>query len=450
MTTASHTAAAPASDVRDLALADAGRVRTEWAERSMPVLRTIRDRFAREKPLNGMRVSACLHVTAETANLMTALVAGGADVALCASNPLSTQDDVAAHLARDTSVRVFAIKGEDNDTYYDHIRSVIAHRPHITMDDGADVVSALHMIALNRLDDLPGSVRKWVETLGSDDRQSLVTGVIGSTEETTTGVIRLKAMAADGVLKFPVIAVNDSDTKHLFDNRYGTGQSTIDGIIRATNLLLAGSTFVVAGYGWCGRGVAMRARGLGANVIVTEIDTVKALEAAMDGFRVMTMADASPIGDIFCTLTGNIHVLREEHFRAMKDGAVICNSGHFNVEIDLETLGKIAPERRMVRPMVEEFVVKGRRIMVLGEGRLINLAAAEGHPASVMDMSFANQALAAEHLLKHRASLDANVHRMPVALDAEIAAIKLTAMGAAVDVLTAEQRKYLASWDQGT
>jgi adenosylhomocysteinase len=306
------------------------------------------------------------------------------------------------------------------------------------------------MIALNRLDDLPGSVRKWVETLDAGDRQSLVSGVVGSTEETTTGVIRLRAMAADGVLRFPVIAVNDSDTKHLFDNRYGTGQSTIDGIIRATNLLLAGSTFVVAGYGWCGRGVAMRARGLGANVIVTEIDAVKALEAAMDGFRVMPMGAAAPLGDIFCTLTGNINVLREEHFRAMKDGAVVCNSGHFNVEIDLDTLARVATARRALRPFVEEFVLAGRRIVVLGEGRLINLASAEGHPASVMDMSFANQALAAEYLMKERRSLGNQVHRMPVALDADIAAIKLTAMGAAVDVLTEEQRKYLASWDQGT
>ena len=450
MTTASRTTTTDSSDVRDLALADAGRVRTEWAERSMPVLRQIRERFAKERQLAGIRVSACLHVTAETANLMATLVAGGADAALCASNPLSTQDDVAAHLARDLGVKVFAIKGEDNDTYYDHIRAVIAHRPAVTMDDGADVVGALHMIALNRLDDLPGSVRKWVESLGGDDRKALVGDVIGSTEETTTGVIRLKAMAADGVLRFPVIAVNDSDTKHLFDNRYGTGQSTIDGIIRATNLLLAGSTFVVAGYGWCGRGVAMRARGLGANVIVTEIDTVKALEAAMDGFRVMRMTDAAPIGDIFCTLTGNIHVLREEHFRVMKDSAVICNSGHFNVEIDLDALARIAGERRPLRQFVEEFVVRGRRLVVLGEGRLINLAAAEGHPASVMDMSFANQALAAEHLLKHRGTLNATVHRMPPALDADIAGIKLTSMAAAVDVLTDEQRRYLASWDQGT
>ena len=439
-----------ASDVKDVALADAGRIRTEWAERSMPVLRTIRDRFAKERPLAGIRVGACLHVTAETANLMSTLVAGGADVALCASNPLSTQDDVAAHLVRDLGVRVYAVKGEDNDRYYDHIRAVIAQRPQVTMDDGADVVGALHMIALDRLGDLPGSVRKWAEALSMDDRKKLVAGVIGSTEETTTGVIRLKAMAADGVLQFPVIAVNDSDTKHLFDNRYGTGQSTIDGIIRATNLLLAGSTFVVAGYGWCGRGVAMRARGLGANVIVTEINTVKALEAVMDGFRVMTMADAAPIGDIFCTLTGNIHVLREDHFRLMKDGAVICNSGHFNVEIDLDAMPRIAKERRALRPFVDEFVVNGRRLVVLGEGRLINLAAAEGHPASVMDMSFANQALAAEYLLKQRASLGKSVHRMPEALDAEIAGIKLRAMSAAVDVLTDEQRKYLASWDQGT
>ena len=451
MATTTTTTAGATYDVRDLALADEGRQRAEWAERSMQVLRQIRERFAREKPLAGKRVSACLHVTSETANLMITLKAGGADVALCASNPLSTQDDIAAHLVRDHGIKVFAIKGEDNDTYYEHIRAAIAHGPEITMDDGADVVGAIHMIALGRLDDLPVAVRRWVETLSPAERKALLARVIGSTEETTTGVIRLKAMAKDGVLQFPVISVNDSLTKHLFDNRYGTGQSTVDGIIRATNLLLAGSTFVVAGYGWCGRGVAMRARGLGANVIVTEIDPLKALEATMDGFRVMSMADAAPVGDIFCTLTGNIDVLRAEHFQAMKDGAVICNSGHFNVEIDIPALARLAGgTSRPVRAFVEEYVVNGRRIFLLGEGRLINLAAAEGHPASVMDMSFANQSLGAEYLVKQGAALSRDVHRVPDAIDREIARLKLAAMGSRVDVLTAAQEKYLASWDMGT
>lgn len=439
------------SDVKDLSLADQGLRRTEWAERSMPVLRQIRDRFATERPLAGKKVAACLHVTSETANLMVTLKAGGADIALCASNPLSTQDDVAAHLVRDHGIKVFAIKGENEQTYYEHVRDAIAHEADITMDDGADVVSALHMIALNRLDDLAAPVREWVETLDADKRKALLGKVIGSTEETTTGVIRLKAMAKDGILRFPVISVNDSFTKHLFDNRYGTGQSTIDGIIRATNILLAGSTMVVAGYGWCGRGVAMRARGAGANVVVTEIDPLKALEALMDGFRVMTMEEAAPIGDVFCTLTGNLHVIRSEHFRAMKDGAVVCNSGHFNVELDLESLAVLAGgNRRPVRDFVEEFIVAGKRVFVLGEGRLINLASAEGHPASVMDMSFANQSLGAEYLVDKGGSLAKDVHRVPEALDREIARLKLAAMGAHVDILTDEQRKYLASWDMGT
>jgi adenosylhomocysteinase len=446
------TATAPgaASDVKDLALADEGRRRTEWAERSMPVLRQIRERFAREQPLAGRRLSACLHVTTETANLAVALQAGGADVALCASNPLSTQDDVAAHLVRDHGIKVFAIKGEDHATYYDHIRAALAHRPDVTMDDGADLVGALHMIALNRLDDLAPPVRRWVETLGPADRQALVRGVIGSTEETTTGVIRLKAMAKDGVLQFPVIAVNDSDTKHLFDNRYGTGQSTLDGILRATNLLIAGSTVVVAGYGWCGRGFALRARGAGANVIVTEIDPLKALEAQMDGYRVAPMADAAPLGDIFVTLTGNVNVVRLEHMRLMKDGAVIANSGHFNVEIDLEGLGRAAQGPTRVRESVEEWRLDGKRLFVLAEGRLVNLAAAEGHPASVMDMSFANQALAAEYVVQRATTLGRDVHRIPADLDREIARLKLAAMGVRVDVLTPEQQRYLASWDQGT
>ena len=446
------TATAPhaASDVKDLSLADAGRRRTEWAERSMPVLRQLRERFAKDKPLAGRRLSACLHVTTETANLAVTLQAGGADVALCASNPLSTQDDVAAHLVRDHGIKVYAIKGEDHTTYYEHIRAALAHRPDITMDDGADLVSALHMVALNRLDDLAPPVRRWVETLSPADRTALVRGVTGSTEETTTGVIRLKAMAKDGVLAFPVIAVNDSDTKHLFDNRYGTGQSTLDGILRATNLLIAGSTVVVAGYGWCGRGFAQRARGAGANVIVTEIDPMKALEAQMDGFRVATMAEAAPVGDIFVTLTGNLHVVRLEHMRLMKDGAVIANSGHFNVEIDLEGLAREAQGPTPLRDNVDEWRLGAKRICVLAEGRLVNLAAAEGHPASVMDMSFANQALAAEYVVQHAAELTKDVHRIPAAIDREIARLKLAAMGIAIDTLTPEQQRYLASWDQGT
>ena len=437
-------------DVKDLALAEEGKRRTEWAERSMPVLRQIRARFAKEQPLKGIKLSACLHVTTETANLMITLRAAGAEIALCASNPLSTQDDVAAHLVRDHGVRVFAIKGEDHKTYYTHIAQALAFGPQMTQDDGADLVGALHMISLNRLDDLAPPIRQWVESMSQSERKALVSGVRGSTEETTTGVIRLKAMAKEGILQFPIIAVNDSNTKHMFDNRYGTGQSTLDGVVRATNLLLAGSTVVVVGYGWCGRGVASRARGAGAHVIVTEIDPLPALEARMDGFEVMTMADAAPLGDLFITLTGNLHVIRPEHFSAMKDGAIVCNSGHFNVELDLEGLAGIATARRYVREMVEEFVVKGRRVMVLGEGRLINLAAAEGHPASVMDMSFANQALAAEVLAKDAGKMTKAVHRLPIAVDQEIARLKLQAMGVSIDTLTPEQVKYLASWDAGT
>ncbi len=437
-------------DVKDLTLADEGKRRTEWSERSMPVLRQIRARFAKEQPLKGIKLSACLHVTTETANLMITLRAAGAEIALCASNPLSTQDDVAAHLVRDHGVRVFAIKGEDHKTYYTHIAQALAFGPQMTQDDGADLVGALHMISLNRLDDLAPPIRQWVESLSQAERKDLVSAVRGSTEETTTGVIRLKAMAKEGILQFPIIAVNDSNTKHMFDNRYGTGQSTLDGVVRATNLLLAGSTVVVAGYGWCGRGVASRARGAGAHVIVTEIDPLPALEARMDGFEVMTMAEAAPAGDLFITLTGNLHVIRPEHFSAMKDGAIVCNSGHFNVELDLEGLAGIATARRLVREMVEEFVVKGRRIMVLGDGRLINLAAAEGHPASVMDMSFANQALAAEVLAKDAGKMTKAVHRLPIAVDQEIARLKLQAMGVSIDTLTPEQVKYLASWDAGT
>jgi adenosylhomocysteinase len=437
-------------DVKDIALADEGRRRTEWSERSMPVLRQIRARFAKEQPLKGMKMSCCLHVTTETANLMSTLRAAGAEIALCASNPLSTQDDVAAHLVRHHGVHVFAIKGEDNDTYYTHIAQALAFAPDMTQDDGADLVGSLHMIALNRLDDLAPPIRRWVETLSAAERKELVSRIRGSTEETTTGVIRLKAMAKEGILQFPIIAVNDSNTKHMFDNRYGTGQSTLDGIVRATNMLLAGSTVVVAGYGWCGRGVSMRARGAGASVIVTEIDPLAALEARMDGFDVRSMADAAPLGDLFVTLTGNVNVVRPEHFSAMKDGAIVCNSGHFNVELDLEGLAKISSERRQVRNMVEEFVVKGRRIMVLGEGRLINLAAAEGHPASVMDMSFANQALAAEVIARESGTLTRAVHRLPASVDQEIARLKLQSMGIRIDSLTPEQQKYLASWDAGT
>ena len=444
------TAKQDAYDVKDLALADEGRRRVEWAERSMPVLRLIRERFAKERPLQGRRLSACLHVTSETANLAITLKAGGADVALCASNPLSTQDDAAAHLVRDHGIAVYAIKGEDHETYYEHMRAALAHRPVVTMDDGADLVGSLHMIALKRLDDLAPPIRRWVEGLSKDERAALLAGVVGSTEETTTGVIRLKAMAKDGILQFPVIAVNDSDTKHLFDNRYGTGQSTVDGIIRATNLLLAGATVVVAGYGWCGRGVAGKLRGAGANVIVTEIDPVKALEAQMDGFRVMPMAEDAPLGDVFVTLTGDINVIRVEHMRRMKDGAVVANSGHFNVEIDLEGLKKAAKGPREVRAFVDEWMLDGKRVHILAEGRLINLAAAEGHPASVMDMSFANQALGAEYLLGQGKALSKDVHRVPAAMDKEIARLKLVAMGIGIDVLTPEQQRYLASWDLGT
>ncbi len=439
-------------DVADLTLAQEGRRRVEWADRSMQVLTKIRERFGRERPLEGVRVSACLHVTTETANLMRTLQAGGADVVLCASNPLSTQDNVAAYLVEECGISVYAVRGEDNDQYYDHIRAALAHRPTVTMDDGADLVSALHMIALDRLEDVTPTLRKWVSGMSAEKRTDLVSGVLGSTEETTTGIIRLRAMAADGVLQFPVMAVNDSLTKHLFDNRYGTGQSTLDGVIRATNMLLAGSTVVVAGYGWCGRGVALRARGAGAKVIVTEVEPVAAIEASMDGFEVAPMSDAAPMGDLFLTLTGNTSVIREEHFRAMKDGAIIANSGHFDVEIDIGRLREIADDdAREVRPEAVEYVVDGRRIVLLAEGRLINLAAAEGHPAAVMDMSFANQALAAEYLLSDEGrALTPEVHRVPAEMDREIARLKLMAMGVGIDTLTEEQKHYLSSWDVGT
>jgi adenosylhomocysteinase len=414
--------------VKNLDLADQGRKRIEWANQSMPVLQTIRKDFIKNQPLKGIRVAACLHVTTETANLMIALRDGGADVALCASNPLSTQDDVAASLARDFNIQTYAIKGEDNDSYYSHILAAIDHKPHLTMDDGCDLVHLLHT-----------------------KRQDVLEGVIAGTEETTTGVIRLRAMAKDGVLRYPVVAVNDALTKHLFDNRYGTGQSTIDGVIRCTNVLLAGSKFVVAGYGWCGRGLAMRARGMGAEVIVTEIDPTKALEAVMDGYRVMTMIEAAKLGDVFVTVTGNKSVIRQEHFEVMKNGAIIANSGHFNVEIDIPALERVASSKRATREFVDEYAMRdGRKIYLLGEGRLINLAAAEGHPASVMDMSFANQALSAEYLIKNHASLEKKVYSVPQELDKRVARLKLDAMSIGIDRLSSEQEEYLASWSEGT
>ena len=415
-------------DVKDIKAAREGALRIEWANQNMPVLNRIQKRFKKDKPLKGIRIAACLHVTTETASLMKTLKAGGANVALCASNPLSTQDDVAASLAENDKIPVYAIKGENHKTYYSHNNAVLDTRPQFTMDDGADLVSVLHT-----------------------KRTQLIAGVLGGTEETTTGIIRLRSMAADGVLQYPIIAVNDAQTKHLFDNRYGTGQSTIDGMIRATNRLVAGSRFVVCGYGWCGRGLAMRARGMGANVIVTEVDPLPALEAVMDGFTVLPIRSAARIGDFFCTLTGDINVIRKEHFQIMKDGAMVANSGHFNVELDLDGLKQIAKSRRIIRPFVEEFVLKnGRRINVLADGRLINLAAAEGHPSSVMDMSFANQALSLEYMVKLKKPLEKDVYPVPQRIDKMIAKEKLAAMGVTIDRLTAEQKQYLASWQLGT
>ncbi len=439
-------------DVKDLNQAEGGRRRMDWAEREMPVLRSIRERFKKEKPLKGLRVSACLHVTTETANLMVALQDGGADIVITASNPLSTQDDVAAALVNQFEIPTYAIKGEDNVTYYKHIRAALEHKPHMTMDDGADLVSSLFFIEMGRFEKLEPSLAGWAKGLSDKERKELLAGVIGGTEETTTGVIRLKAMEADNILKFPIIAVNDALTKHLFDNRYGTGQSTIDGIIRATNVLLAGKVFVVAGYGWCGRGLASRARGMGARVVVTEIDPMKALEAVMDGYEVMTMLEASKIGDIYCTVTGDINVLDGKHFEAMKDGAIVANSGHFNVEINIPALAKMCKDKPiLVRPFVEQYLTKdGRKINILGEGRLINLAAAEGHPASVMDMSFANQALSAEYMAKNADKLEKKVYSVPDDIDKEIARLKLEAMGIKIDLLTDEQLKYLSSWEEGT
>ena len=415
-------------EVKDLSLAPQGRQRIEWAGREMPVLRQIRDRFAQEKPFEGLRLVACCHVTTETAHLAIALKAGGADAILIASNPLSTQDDVAASLVADHGISVYAQKGEDNDTYHRHVQIALDHRPNIIIDDGSDVVATL-----------------------IQQRQHQIADLIGTTEETTTGIVRLQAMLKDGVLTFPAMNVNDADTKHFFDNRYGTGQSTLDGIIRATNILLAGKTLVVAGYGWCGKGTAMRARGLGSNVIVTEIDPIKAIEAVMDGFRVMPMAEAAPLGDIFVTVTGNKHVIRAEHFEAMKDGAIVCNSGHFDIEIDLKSLGAKATEVKDVRNFTQEYRLQnGKSVVVLGEGRLVNLAAAEGHPSAVMDMSFANQALACEYLVKNKGSLAPGIHSIPTEVDREIARLKLQAMGVQIDTLTPEQIEYINSWTAGT
>ena len=415
-------------DIKDLNLASQGRLKIEWAARFMPVLKSIKKQFAKEKPLRGLRLSACLHVTTETANLMETLKAGGAEVSLCASNPLSTQDDAAAAMVKDFGIPVFAIKGEDHKTYYRHLNQALDHKPQITMDDGADLVSTLH-----------------------SRRRALIREIIGGTEETTTGVIRLRSMAAKGVLAYPIIAVNDANTKHLFDNRYGTGQSTVDGILRSTNILLAGLHFVVAGYGWCGRGVAMRAKGAGAKVVICEVDPLRALEAVMDGFEVMPLEAAAPIGDVFVTVTGDKTVITRRHFVRMKDGAIVANSGHFNVEIDIPALASLARRKRKIREFVEEFELRnGRKIYLLGEGRLINLAAAEGHPAMVMDMSFANQALSALFLSRKGKSLDKNVYGVPREIDEQIARLKLRSMGIRIDRLTAEQKKYLAAWEEGT
>lgn len=415
-------------EVKDLSLASLGKQRIEWAGREMPVLRQIQERFAQEKPFAGIRLIACCHVTTETAHLAIALKNGGADALLIASNPLSTQDDVAASLVVDYGIPVFAIKGEDNETYHRHVQIALDHKPNIIIDDGSDVTATL-----------------------VQERQHQLSDIIGTTEETTTGIVRLRAMFRDGVLSFPAMNVNDADTKHFFDNRYGTGQSTLDGIIRATNVLLAGKTIVVAGYGWCGKGVAQRGRGLGANVIVTEIDPTKAIEAVMDGFRVMPMAEAAPLGDLFITVTGNKHVIRAEHFDVMKDGAMVCNSGHFDIEIDLKSLGVNASEIREARKFTQEYRLKsGKSIVVLGEGRLVNLAAAEGHPSAVMDMSFANQALACEYLVKNKGNLESGIHSIPVEIDKEIARLKLQAMGISIDSLTTDQVEYMNSWTSGT
>jgi len=439
-------------DIKDSKLAPQGKKRILWADRDMPVLARIRERFEKEKPLEGLRLSACLHVTAETANLARTLKAGGADLVLVASNPLSTQDDVAASLVQDFGVAVFAIREENNETYYRHMVAALEHEPQVTMDDGADLVSAMIFVALERLDDVHPQVRAWAQKLPPAERQRLISQVIGSMEETTTGVNRLRAMEKDGVLKFPVIAVNDAQTKHFFDNRYGTGQSTLDGIIRATNLLLAGRKVVVCGYGWCGKGVALRARGLGSRVIVTEVDPIRALEAAMDGFDVLPMVRAAVVGDIFITVTGNSGIIRREHFVQMRDGAVVCNSGHFDVEVELPALKEESSEvTANVRSHVDEYRLRnGRRIYVLGQGRLVNLAAAEGHPPSVMDMSFATQALATEYCVQNKGKLAAQVHAVPREIEEFVSRHKLASMGIEIDQLTAEQKRYMSGWEQGT
>jgi adenosylhomocysteinase len=445
-------ATATRSDIAKPELADKGKKRILWADQDMPVLQEIRARFEKDKPLNGLRMSACLHVTAETANLARTLKAGGADLVLIASNPLSTQDDVAASLVRDFGITVCAIHGEDGNSYYKHVAMALEHEPQVTMDDGADLVSSMIFVALNRLDDVHPMVREWASKIPVEARASKFANVIGSMEETTTGVIRLRAMEKDGVLKFPVIAVNDAETKHFFDNRYGTGQSTIDGIIRATNMLIAGKKVVVSGYGWCGKGVALRARGLGATVIVTEVNPVRALEAAMDGFLVMPMAEAVKVGDLFITVTGNKHIIGKDHFAQMKDGAFVCNSGHFDIEIDLVALKEqTAQHTPDVRHEVDEYKLKnGKRIYVIGSGRLVNLAAAEGHPASVMDMSFATQALATEFCVKNKGKLPNKVLEVPREIEEYIATAKLASMGITIDTMTADQKKYSESWEHGT
>jgi adenosylhomocysteinase len=450
MTTA--TATASRSDIAKPELADKGKKRILWADQDMPVLQQIRARFEKEKPLAGLRMSACLHVTAETANLARTIQAGGADLVLIASNPLSTQDDVAASLVRDFGITVGAIHGEDGDSYYKHVAMALEHEPHVTMDDGADLVSAMIFVTLNRLDDVHPKVREWASKIPAGDRSTKFDKVIGSMEETTTGVIRLRAMEKDGVLKFPVVAVNDAETKHFFDNRYGTGQSTIDGVIRATNMLIAGKQVVICGYGWCGKGVALRARGLGAHVIVTEVNPVRALEAAMDGFQVMPMAEAAKAGDLFITVTGNKHVVGKDHFGLMKDGAFVCNSGHFDIEIDLVALkGLTATHTPDVRHEVDEYKLKtGKKLFVIGSGRLVNLAAAEGHPASVMDMSFATQALATEFCVQNKGKLPNAVIPVPRAVEEFVATAKLASMGIGIDTMTAEQLKYSQSWEHGT
>jgi len=437
--------------VKDIKLADQGLEKIEWAERRMPVLRKIRERFAKEKPLKGAKISCCLHVTTETANLGRTLKEGGAEVTICASNPLSTQDDVAASIAKHLGIATYAIKGENENQYYSHIMKALAFMPNITMDDGADLVGSLHMIALKRYEGLHPMVKKWVKTLNEKKTKAFIDNVVGGTEETTTGVIRLKSMEEEGVICFPIVAVNDAFTKHMFDNRYGTGQSTIDGILRATNVLFAGANFVIAGYGWCGRGIAMRAKGLSANVIVTEVDPLRALEARMDGFEVMDMRSAARIGDIFISATGDIHVLRGEHFKLMKDGAIVGNSGHFNVEIDIEALEAMKKKKRKIRGQMDEYTMAdGRKIFLLGEGRLVNLACAEGHPSEVMDMSFANQALCSEYMWKNGKKLQKKVYSVPKEIDENVALLKLQAFGIKIDKLTAEQKKYLGSWEMGT